>query len=71
MLDIYQAHLYIMLYIREILQDHKIYCPSLELRLANEEHNNNIKSSFYIGRVTTKNNLTAESDGVIMMEPNI
>ena len=59
-----------MLDIREILQDHKIYSSSLKLRLKNKQlDNNNNKSSFYIGRVTTKNNSRAESDWVIVMEP--
>lgn len=59
-----------MLDIREILQDHKIYSSSLKLRIKNKQlDNNNNKSSFYIGRVTTKNNLRAESDWVIVMEP--
>ena len=66
MMCIYQqAELCIMLdkYIREIFQDHKIYCPSLKLRLKNKQlDNNNNKSYFHIGRVMTKNNSRAESD---------
>lgn len=61
-----------MFNIKEILQDHKIYSPSLKPWLENKQlDNNNNKSSFYIGRITTKNNLRAESDRVIVMEPKI